>query len=235
MPHSPMADIRVRPYEPRDRATVRRICHLTGFMGEPADWMWRDQPSFADTFSGYYTDREPESALVAELDGQVVGYLLGCRDSRRATNPAVVVGRHILRRGIAFRPGTAAIIWRSVADVVGDLVRRRVSVHDYTFEDPAFPAHLHINLLPEARGRGAGGRLVRRWLDQLRVAGVAGCHLQTMAENHDAVAFFEALGFRRTGDPVPAPGERTRSGERTHIQRMVLDLTPAPAPGVPSR
>jgi hypothetical protein len=30
-------------------------------MGEPVDWQWRDLPSFADMFTGYYTDAEPES------------------------------------------------------------------------------------------------------------------------------------------------------------------------------
>ena len=38
-------------------------------------------------FTSYYTDAEPQSALVAELDGEVAGYLLGCVDSRRAWNP----------------------------------------------------------------------------------------------------------------------------------------------------
>lgn len=226
----PAGPVAIRAYEPKDRDAVRAICVATGFMGEPAGWMWRDEPSFADTFSGYYTDREPTSALVAEVDGDVVGYLLGCRDSRRATSPAAVVLRHVVRRGIAVRPGTAGILWRSVGDVVVDLARRRVRPGDLAFDDPAYPAHLHINLLPVARGQGVGARLVRRWLDQLRLDGVPGCHLQTMAENTGAVAFFEAMGFRRHGEPVPAPGERTRAGARTHIQRMVIDLRDRAAP-----
>lgn len=220
----PAIPVAIRAYEPRDRDAVRAICVATGFMGEPATWMWRDEPSFADTFSGYYTDLEPTSALVADLDGEVVGYLLGCRDSRRATNPAVVVGRHVIRRGIAVRPGTAGILWRSLGDVIVDLARRRVHARDLVFDDPRWPAHLHINLLPVARGHGVGARLVRCWLDQLRDDGVPGCHLQTMVENTGAVAFFEAMGFRRHGEPVLAPGERTRAGARTHIQRMVHDL-----------
>jgi ribosomal protein S18 acetylase RimI-like enzyme len=222
-----MADVLVRPYAPSDRPAVRRICHRTGFLGEPADWMWRDEASFADAFSGYYTDHEPESASVAELDGEVVGYLLGCRDSRRATDPAVVIARSVVRRGIALRPGTAPTIWRSVADLVTDVARRRVVPSDYGL-DPAtlaaYPAHLHINLLPAARGSGVGSRMVRAWLDQLRREGVPGCHLTTMVENTGAVAFFEAMGLRRHGEPVVAPGERTRSGERTHILRMVTEL-----------
>lgn len=220
-----MPDVVVRPYEPSDRDQVRRICHVTGFMGEPAGWMWRDEPSFADAFSGYYTDVEPESATVAVIDDRVVGYLLGCRDSDRATDPAMAVARHVVRRGIAFRPGTAPMIWRSALDVATDLGRRRVRPGDYAYRDGAYPAHLHINLLPEARGTGVGGRLVRGWLDRLRADGVPGCHLQTMAENTRAVAFFEAMGFERQGRPVLAPGERTRAGERTHILRMAQALT----------
>ncbi len=216
-----MAEVEVRRYRPEDRAAVRHICFVTGFMGEPVDWLWGDEQSFADMFSSYYTDREPESAFVTVHDGEVLGYLLGCRDSTRAWNPAAVAGRHVFRRGIVFRPGTAAMIWRSVGDVVADLARRRVRLADYEFVDPDYPAHLHINLLPAARGSGAGGRLVRAWLSDLRAAVVPGCFLQTMAENTNAIAFFEAVGFARHGDSVPAPGELTPAGARTHIQTMV--------------
>ena len=63
---------------------------------------------------------------MAELDGVVAGYLLGCVDSRRAWNPASIFGRHFLRRGIGFRPGTAGMVWRSFGDVVVDALRRRL-------------------------------------------------------------------------------------------------------------
>lgn len=211
----------IRRFRPEDRTAVRHICFLTGYMGEPVAWLWRGEQSFADMFTGYYTDREPESAFVAVVGGEVCGYLLGCRDSSRAWNPAAVAGRHFLRRGIGFRPGTAGVVWRSISDVVNDVARRRVCLADYAFADPAFPAHLHINLLPAARGAGAGGRLVRAWLDELRAAQVPGCFLQTAAENTNAIRFFEEMGFTRRGSPIPAPCERTREGGRTHIQTMV--------------
>lgn len=203
---------------------MRRICHLTGFMGDPADWFWADEASFADMFSGYYTDAEPESALVVEADGAVCGYLLGCRDSTRAWDPVRVAARHVVRRGIAVRPGTAGTVWRAVGDTIGDLATRRVRLADLELVDPRYPAHLHVNLLPAARGRGAGGALVRTWLDELRGDGVPGCFLQTMAENTAAVAFFEAMGFRTLGRDVPAPGERSRDGRRTHVRTMVQSL-----------
>lgn len=128
------ADVVVRPYAGADRAQVRRICHETGYMGDPAGWFWRDVESFADMFSGYYTAREPESAFVVEIDG------------------------------------------------------------------------------------------VACWFERLRAARIEGCHLQTMAENANAIAFFEAVGFRRFGGPQLIPGFRSPTGARHHIQTMVCDL-----------
>ena len=67
---------------------MRRVCVATGYMGDPIAWQWRDPESFADLFTAHYTDREPESSMVAELDGRVVGYLLGCRDSAAVASRA---------------------------------------------------------------------------------------------------------------------------------------------------
>jgi ribosomal protein S18 acetylase RimI-like enzyme len=217
-----VGDVIVRPYEPSDRARVRHICFVTGYIGEPVAWQWRDAESFSNIFTGYYTDAEPGSALVAEIDGEVRGYLLGCVDSSKAWNPGAVVGRQITRRGIALRPGTAGFVWRAVGDVIVDAARKRLP--PAPFEDPRWPAHLHIDLLPDARGRGVGATLMRRWLDSLRQAGVAGCHLETIAENTGAVAFFEAMGFHTHGRAIPAPGLRSPRGERHHVQLMVQSL-----------
>ncbi len=217
-----MGAFTIRPYEPTDRARVRHICFVTGYMGEPVEWQWRDAESFSNIFTGYYTDAEPESALVAEIDGEVLGYLLGCADSSKAWSPGGVVGRQITRRGIAFRPGTARFVWRAVGDVVVDAARKRLP--PAPFADPRWPAHLHIDLLREARGRGVGAALVHRWLDSLQHRGVPGCHLETIAENSGAIAFFESMGFERRRRPIPAPGMRSPSGGRHHVQLMVRSL-----------
>lgn len=218
-------ELRVRPYQARDRAAVREICHETGYMGEPAAWFWRDRESFADLFSGYYTDREPHSAFVAEGDGRVVGYLLGCVDSGQATPSAAILRRHLVRRRLALRPGTAGFFWRSLWDLCRD---RRLPPE--AVRDPQWPAHLHIDLLPKARGHGVGGALMRHWLERLARLASPGCHLGTFHQNTNAIAFFERMGFRRYGEPQRVPGFRLRSGGRMHVQFMVRSLGPAPDP-----
>jgi GNAT superfamily N-acetyltransferase len=66
-----------------------------------------------------------------------------------------------------------------------------------------FPAHLHVNLLPRAQGRGVGRRLLETLFDAL--AGVAGIHLGVAPENERAAAFYAHLGFVPIGPPL-APG-----------------------------
>jgi len=215
-----VADVIIRPYEDRDRSSVRRICFVTGYMGDP-EWQWRDSESYADLFTSYYTNAEPESALVAERGGVVEGYLLGCVDSRRAWSEAAIFGRLLRTRWIAFRPATTRFVWRSFADVAfASLRRQRLPA---PVRDERWPAHLHIDLLPTIRGRGVGRALLRLWLGKLEELGIAGCHVQTLAENHRAIAAFESVGFERLGEPTLAPGLRTPTGQRHHIQLLVRE------------
>src|SRR5438093_10343918 len=87
-------------------------------MGEPADWYWRDEVSFANIWTGYYTDVEPESAFVLDDGTSVLGYLLGCVDSSRAPGEQKAITRELVRRWLLFRPGTSAFFRRAIADVV---------------------------------------------------------------------------------------------------------------------
>jgi len=214
-----MRELIVRPYHPPDRDAVRWIAHQTGYMGEPADWFWRDFPSFADIWTGYYTDREAESAFVAERDGRVVGYLLGCVRSGPAASPAAALARHTVRRLLFFRPGTAGFLWRSLWDTM-----RARALPTGELLDPRWPAHLHTNLLPEARGCGVGTQLMREWFTRLRSVESPGCHLATLAENTSAIAFFTRMGFDHFGPPLLVPGMRLRSGGRMHLQLMTRTL-----------
>lgn len=210
-----MPEFVIRRYEPADREAIRRICFETGYMGESIEWIWRDRESFADLITRYYTDREPESIQVATRGGDVVGYLTGCVDSERARGNAAAEVRRLLLRGGLLRPGFGAFLARAAFDTLRDRNLRGEALFD-----ARFPAHLHIDLLPEGRGRGLGRRLMDGWFDHLRDLGVPGVHLGTFAENRAAIRFFAGCGLERLGPPQPAPGFRLREGGRMHVQWM---------------
>jgi hypothetical protein len=172
------ADVVIRPYGPDDRQAIRDICCRTAFRNLGARALLDDAELFADYWTGYYTDFEPESALVAERSGRVIGYLTGCLDTKRqirvmATRvvPPVLVklatraarGRyrdqpraHALLRWLLLRA------WREAPHV--DLDR--------------FPAHYHINLVRDGYRRGLYTRLALTFVDRLEAHGVARMHGQ---------------------------------------------------------
>lgn len=214
-----MSEVSVRLYAPGDRPALRRLSHRVGYMGEPADGYWAHEESFAEVWTAWYTDHEPESLFVAERDGEVAGYLTGCVDSRRAPAPGDAIRRAALRHLLFLRPGTAGFLWRGLWDT---LLQGGAPSGELT--DPRWPSHLHINLAPAARGCGAGAALMGAWLERLREVGSPGCHLGMLYENERAAGFFERMGFRRHGEPVPAPGMRTRDGGSHHLQFMVREV-----------
>ncbi len=58
-----------------------------------------------------------------------------------------------------------------------------------------FPAHLHIDLLPAAQGRGYGRALIATLLAGLTGAGATGVHLGVDLGNDRAIGFYHRLGF----------------------------------------
>jgi ribosomal protein S18 acetylase RimI-like enzyme len=186
----------VRPYRRLDRDRVRSICCETGFVGEPQEKVFIGREVFADMFSAYWTDFEPESGFVAEVAGVVEGYALGCLDTRvqvRAFNrrilPRIVLQlasprwwRHPTNRRWfrALRHSTRA----------GELSPPMDEIL------PAYPAHLHTNIAdPALRGQGLGGAMMRALFAYLRAHGVPGVHLGTTSHNRQAVPFYFRLGF----------------------------------------
>jgi hypothetical protein len=57
----------------------------------------------------------------------------------------------------------------------------------------------------------------------LRQVGSPGCHLGSLLANDGAIAFFQRMGFERFGVPILAPGMRSPTGGRHHLQFMVRD------------
>ena len=155
----------IRNYKPGDRATVRRLCCETGFLGNPIDPVFEDRELFADFLTGYYTDWESESAFVLEVGGEVKGYLLGSRKPLRQQVYNIYQNAGLLLRGIFHYLKYNAASRRFVHWIIYNGWR----------EVPAAPrraAHFHINLLPEARNVATTRALMDAYLKYLHDHGV---------------------------------------------------------------
>jgi ribosomal protein S18 acetylase RimI-like enzyme len=59
-----------------------------------------------------------------------------------------------------------------------------------------YPAHLHINLLPEFQRKGWGSKLMDALFAKMRDLGVRSVHLGVLKESKGSIRFYEKMGWR---------------------------------------
>ena len=217
-------DIFIRPFHATDRDAVRFICCETADAGQPLEPGFFDRELVADLVTRYYTDFEPESAWVAESGGRVVGYLTGALDTRRfrrvwAWRIAPPALARAVARGFLFRRSG----WQWIAGMLHRTTPKSASAAPPVVD--TYPAHLHIDLLYEARGRGAGSSLVWTFLNYLAGRGVPGVHARVRGDNASGRAFFELMGFAPL---ATAPNFRAGSEGLRYVETIMYGRTITP-------
>ena len=187
---------RVRPFRSTDRAAVRGICADTGCRGDPIDPVFGDRDVFADCLTRYYTDFEPESALIAEDEetGLVIGYLLGCRHSWRHA---------LVQTGLLLGAVVPKTLWRLATLRYNGATRHFLwwVITRSARETPPVPrhaAHFHINLLPAFRDGHATRQLIFPYVASVAARnGMRGVYGQMQVRDDRRTArVFERYGFR---------------------------------------
>jgi hypothetical protein len=180
----------IRSYRASDRAAVRQLCCQTGFLGEPIDPVYEDHELFADFLTTYYTDQEPESSFVLEIDGEIRGYLLGSRKPLRNQFYSFRQNLRLLVR--------ALLRYSGYNDRSRKFIRWMIS-HGWR-EVPAAPRrtpHFHINLQSDARKMSTTRALMSAYLSYLYRCGEKRVYGQIVTfESRRGEKMFERYGFR---------------------------------------
>jgi len=182
----------IRPYRVEDRPVLRAICADTGFLGQPIDPVFEDRELFADYLTSYYTDAEPESTFVCELNGEVKGYLMGSRFPKRKARFETRMLPGLVLRGLwrcFTRPYHAAS--RKYVRWILTQARR-----ENPFTPPDIP-HFHFNIRPEARSVANTVQLVDTFLQYLYDNGERQVYAQVVTyESRRGDRMFARYGFR---------------------------------------
>ena len=180
----------IRGYRPSDRSAVRDLCCRTGFLGNKIDPIYQDRELFADFLTTWYTDHEPESSFVLEVNGELCGYLLGSR-------------KPLLNQLYSFQQNVVLFL-RALFRYprYNDRSRRfiRWMIMNGWREVPAAPRrtpHFHINLLPEARKIATTRALMSAYLSYLYRCGEKRVYGQIVTfESRRGEKMFERYGFK---------------------------------------
>lgn len=180
----------IRSFRRSDREAVRRLCCDTGFLGSPIDPVYEDRQLFADFLTTYYTDWEPESSFVIEIEGEIRGYLLGSRKPLRNQLYSFWQNVSLFLKALTryFRyNGTSRrfVLW--------------ILMNGWR-EVPAAPRrvpHFHINLLPDARKMSTTRALMSAYLSYLYRCGEKRVYGQIVTfESRRGEQMFERYGFK---------------------------------------
>ncbi|MEV6849849.1 GNAT family N-acetyltransferase [Actinoplanes sp. NPDC051411] len=185
----------IRGYRPSDLDALYDICIRTADAGADLSGRFGDDRLIGDIYAAPYVTLEPDVArILDDGDGNAIGYILGTADTPE----------FVRRYETEWLPQ------------LGDRYRDDDDPRDQSLlkllrwpqrmlmpELAEYPAHLHIDLLPQARGHGEGRALMTSFLRGLHAAGVERVHLSMAPANTGARAFYDRLGF--TEIPMP-PG-----------------------------
>ena len=161
----------IRPFAPADLPAIYDICVRTADSGGDARGQYADDRLMGDLFAVPYVTLEPQHAYVLDVAGTAVGYVVGTADTPEFA----------LRYRAEWIPALAGV--RPVPPdppVTPDDFMLALHHHPEWRVVPelsSYPAHLHIDLLPDWQGRGFGRALIGRFLASLTAVSVPAVHL----------------------------------------------------------
>jgi len=186
----------IRKYAPTDHAAVSRVCLLTGAGGTDATGQFDSDELIPDIWARPYLALEPDWAWVVDEGSGAVGYILCAPNTQSFTE--------------SYREHWLPVLAESYEHVeppsTNDEKMRHLGFWPERMLIPEvdeYPAHLHIDLLPELQGKGYGRQLIDTLVSSLRAQGIPGLHLSMDPANTGARAFYDRLGFHELPSSTP--------------------------------
>ena len=214
----------IRPFAEKDRAAIREICKRTGQKGHPARLFFEDEEIVPMLFADYYMDCEPESCFVAELDGRVVGYIIGSMDTRKKRRimlkkfyPRVCL--RVMRKILTFRyrkKQTYRTLWWMISRSWREYLRLPLD---------EYPGHAHLNVEAAFRSQGLGRRLGRTFRRHRLKSGVWGMHIIIREEEGDdklSAYFCRERGYKIVSVKRNTVWEKV-TGKKWYAKLLVCD------------
>jgi ribosomal protein S18 acetylase RimI-like enzyme len=167
--------ISIRKYQESDRAQVQTICLATG--SDQATQNKAFQDMLLTAFCNYYIEQEPDNCFVATDGQKAIGYIL-CAEN--------------------------ADVWaKNFQELYVDRMDNEAMKPFYSgiMNSPLqfaseYPAHLHIDILPEYQRMGIGSKLMNALVQHLKDKGIRGLMLSVACDNVKGRQFYKKYGFQ---------------------------------------
>ncbi len=166
----------IRKYQEKDFDATKFIC-LNDMLGKED---YKTIIEYVEVmFCRYYLEKEPENCFVAvDENDKPVGYIYGVKDY------------DIYQENFS-----------EYINAVAEIEERRflgealTEMYDHAIYKKDYPAHLHIDILPDYQSKGIGSKLIKEFCNHLKEENVKGVMLIVGTENEGARRFYERNDF----------------------------------------
>ncbi|MBQ8575910.1 MAG: GNAT family N-acetyltransferase [Clostridia bacterium] len=166
----------VRAYEEKDKQDVRFVnLNSEG----PCKSTKRGINFSLAVYCDYYIEKEPQNCFVAVDDNdKAIGYIISTEDFDRFEKCYME----------EYYPKIKKWEYRRRRSALRAIAPQREYKEEY-------PAHLHIDILPEYQRMGLGSKLTDALVESLRKKGVKGIMLTVWVHNEKGKKFYDKYGF----------------------------------------
>ncbi|MGE0792602.1 MAG: GNAT family N-acetyltransferase [Candidatus Woesearchaeota archaeon] len=173
--------MKIRKYKSSDRKQVEHINFETAFLGKSMSKFLSNNKIYKNNIK-YYVEKEPESIFVLEDKNKVVGYLLGCLDDKNNSEIFEAISTNMKNFFKSFfLPKKDRIYWRGQFFQLLNILL--TFSPEMRFKTPKNAGHIHINLLPEARGKNYGTKLLNEYAKYAKTKGAKIIHAGSFKTN----------------------------------------------------
>ena len=184
-----MPDFNIRSYQSGDRDAVYDICLKTGDSGKDAAHQFTDPLALGHIYAGPYMEYEPQSVFILNNGKNLSGYIMGTMDSKAFYDWMYNEWFQLLRNTYT-QPSGDPSRWSRTEKTINIFF---TEMNKKLFEE--FPAHLHIDLLPIAQGKGQGKLMMDHYISHLVNNDIKGVHLELSITNKLAFNFYKRYGM----------------------------------------
>lgn len=169
--------MQIRKYKQSDFEKVRQICFETAVGRQ----FQINKELVCTLFCDYYLTYESDNCFILSAENdEAVGYVI-C-----AENFDEYINRYF------------EIYFKKIKSLSKrEAFIKKCEKFFYKKISKSYPAHLHIDILEEYRGKGYGKGLIRKLIDSLKSKGVKGIYLTVDTKNKKAIKFYYKLGFSK--------------------------------------
>ncbi len=180
--------LKIRKYKKTDLDSLYQICLQTGNNGKDATKLYKNKKLIGHIYSAPYAIFEPELCFILSMNSNPCGYILGTKNTIRFQKWLKNKWYFKLQKSYSM-----PLDEDNSRDA--NLIRQLYIQQDNREEFKNYPAHLHIDILPNAQRRGYGRKLINAFLKELIYQKVIGVHLIVSKNNINAFNFYQKVGF----------------------------------------